>query len=108
MVADVSAVANPSTGVAVYDSYAYQAQSGWLQFGGTSVASPIVAAVYALAGNTASLTYGSYPYSHSTSLYDVTSGNNGSCVLSPAYFCTAGAGYDGPTGLGTPQGTGAF
>jgi subtilase family serine protease len=108
MVADVSAVANPSTGVAVYDSYAYQGQSGWLQFGGTSVASPIVAAVYALAGNMASFTYGSYPYSHRTSLYDVTSGNNGTCVLSPAYFCTAGAGYDGPTGLGTPQGTGAF
>ena len=108
MVADVSAVANPSTGVAVYDSYAYQGQSGWLEFGGTSVASPIVASVYALAGNAGSVNYGSFPYGHTSSLFDVTSGNNGTCLLSPSYFCNAVAGYDGPTGLGTPNGTGGF
>ncbi|GAC1378218.1 MAG: peptidase S8 [Ktedonobacteraceae bacterium] len=105
-VADVSADADPNTGVSVYDSYSYQGQSGWLVFGGTSVASPIIASVYALAGNAASVTYGSYPYSHTSSLNDVTSGSNGSCGGS--YLCTAGPGYDGPTGLGTPNGTGGF
>lgn len=105
-VADVSAVADPNTGVSVYDSYAYQGQSGWLVFGGTSVASPIIASVYALAGNASTVTYGSYPYSHTNGLNDVTSGSNGSCGGS--YLCTAGAGYDGPTGLGTPNGTGGL
>ena len=75
-------------------------------FGGTSVASPIIASVYALAGNAASVNYGSYPYSHAGSLFDVSSGSNGSC--GSIYLCTAKAGYDGPTGLGTPNGTGAF
>jgi subtilase family serine protease len=105
-VADVSAVADPNTGVSVYDSFTYQGQSGWLVFGGTSVASPIIASIYALAGNASTATYGSYPYSHSSSLNDVTSGSNGSCGGS--YLCTAGTGYDGPTGLGTPNGTGGF
>ena len=69
--ADVSAVANPATGVAVYDSFPYQGTSGWMVFGGTSVSAPIVAGVYALAGNASSLSYGSYPYSHSGSLLDL-------------------------------------
>ena len=103
-VADVSAVADPNTGVAVYDSTSYQGLSGWLVFGGTSVASPLVGSVYALAGNGVST--GASLYSHTSSLYDVTSGSNGSCGGS--YLCTAGTGYDGPTGLGTPNGTGAF
>jgi len=105
-IADVSAVADPNTGVSVYDSYSYQGQSGWLVFGGTSVASPIIASVYALAGNAAGVSYGSYPYSHTSSLNDVMSGSNGSC--GGIYLCTAGVGYDGPTGLGTPNGTGGF
>jgi subtilase family serine protease len=105
-VGDVSAVADPNTGVAVYDSYAYQGQSGWLVFGGTSVGAPLVAAVYALAGNATTLTYGSSLYAGAGSLSDVVSGANGTC--SPTYLCTAGPGYDGPTGLGTPAGTGAF
>lgn len=104
-VADVSAVADPATGVSVYDSYSYQGQSGWLVFGGTSVASPIIASVYALAGNAASTTYGSYPYSHANSLNDVTTGATASCGSD---LCTAAAGWDGPTGLGTPAGTGGF
>ncbi len=62
--------------------------------------------MYALAGNAGSVTYGSYPYGHTTALFDVTSGSNGTC--SPSYLCTAGAGYDGPTGLGTPDGTAGF
>ena len=105
-IADVSAVADPNTGVSVYDSYAYQGLKGWLVFGGTSVASPIIASVYALAGNAASVTYGSYPYSHRTSLNDVTSGSNGACGTS--YLCNAKKGYDGPTGLGTPNGVTGF
>jgi subtilase family serine protease len=112
-VADVSAVADPNTGVNVYDSNCNvigqllgQCFKGWGVVGGTSASSPIIASVYALAGNAASVTYGSYPYAHATSLNDVTAGSNGSC--SPAYLCTAGAGYDGPTGLGTPNGTGGF
>jgi len=105
-VADVAAVADPNTGVAVYDSYSYQGASGWLVFGGTSVAAPVIGSVYALAGNAAAVTYGSYPYTHTGSLNDVTSGSNGSCGGS--YLCTGGPGYDGPTGLGTPNSTGAF
>jgi subtilase family serine protease len=112
-VADVSAVADPKTGVAVYDSNCSflgqvlgQCFSGWGVVGGTSASAPIVAGVYALAGNGQSVNYGSAPYANPAALFDVTSGSNGSC--SPAYLCTAGTGYDGPTGLGTPNGTAAF
>ena len=105
-VADVSADADPNTGAAVYDSVRYSGRSGWFQVGGTSLASPLIASVYALAGNGASTSAGSYPYAHTSSLYDVTGGSNGSCGGS--YLCTALAGYDGPTGLGTPVSTAAF
>ena len=105
-VADVSAVANPSTGVAVYDSTPYQGRSGWMVFGGTSVAAPVIGAVYALAGNGSTINDGSYPYGHLSSLFDVTSGSNGSCGSS--YLCTGKTGYDGPTGNGTPNGAAAF
>jgi subtilase family serine protease len=104
-VADVSADADPNTGVSVYDTYSFQGISGWLVFGGTSVASPIVASVYALRGNASSID-GSFPYDNTGSLNDVTSGSNGSCGGSA--LCTVGPGWDGPTGLGTPSGTGAF
>ncbi|HKB29816.1 MAG TPA: S8 family serine peptidase [Streptosporangiaceae bacterium] len=101
---DVSAVADPDTGVAVYDTY--QA-GGWSIYGGTSASSPIIAAAYALAGPPAAGTYPSaYPYAHASALHDVTAGSNGSC--SPAYLCPARTGFDGPTGLGTPDGYTAF
>ncbi|WP_030668826.1 putative Ig domain-containing protein [Streptomyces cellulosae] len=104
MEADVSAVADPATGVAVYDTYG---GSGWAVYGGTSAAAPIIAGVYALAGTPGASDYpAKYPYSHTSNLYDVTSGTNGSC--STSYFCTATTGYDGPTGWGTPNGTTAF
>ena len=103
-VADVSAVADPNTGVAVYQTYG---GSGWTVYGGTSVAAPIIASVYALAGAPgASDLAGQYPYAHTGSLWDVSSGTNGSCAT--AVLCTSGAGWDGPTGLGTPNGTAAF
>jgi hypothetical protein len=101
---DVSAVADPNTGVATYDSYD---GGGWVEVGGTSASSPIIAGVYALAGTPASASYpASFPYLHTSSLNDVTTSGDGSCV--PAYLCTAQAGYDGPTGLGTPAGVAAF
>jgi hypothetical protein len=101
--ADVSAVADPATGVAVYQTYG---ASGWVVYGGTSVSAPIIASVYALAGTPTAGTYpASYPYAHASNLFDVTSGSNGSCG---APICTAGTGWDGPTGLGTPNGTAAF
>jgi subtilase family serine protease len=103
-VADVSAVADPNTGVSVY--WTTKGSGGWAVFGGTSVAAPVIAGVYALAGNNTSVNYGSYPYAHTSSLNDVASGSNGSC--SGSYLCTSGAGYDGPTGLGSPSGAGAF
>ena len=128
-VADVSAVADPKTGAAVYDSYGSSGGANWYVFGGTSVSSPIIASVYALAGNAGSVDYAAkLPYASPGSLFDVTSGNNGKCVTgkpasssntknkttssttttATAYLCTAGLDYDGPTGLGTPNGTGAF
>jgi subtilase family serine protease len=105
-VADVAVDADPNTGAAIYDSVRYQGRSGWFQVGGTSLSSPLIAAVYGLAGNAASTTDGSYPYGHTSSLHDVTSGSNGSCGGS--YLCTGKLGYDGPTGNGTPNGTSAF
>ncbi|MEW2562140.1 S53 family peptidase [Streptomyces griseorubiginosus] len=105
MISDVSAVADPATGVSVYDSYGITA--GWYTFGGTSAAAPIIASVYALAGTPGSSDYpAQYPYKHTSALNDVTSGNNGTCTTS--YFCTARTGYDGPTGWGTPEGVSAF
>jgi hypothetical protein len=104
-VADVSAVADPNTGVWVYDTDG--GDPGWMVFGGTSVASPIVASVYALAGRAgAGDTPASYPYANTTALFDITSGSDGSCANS--YLCTARTGYDGPTGLGTPNDLTAF
>jgi len=103
-VTDVSADADPNTGVAVYNTYQ---SGGWGVWGGTSVASPITASVFALAGTPVTGTYpSSYPYAGTSALNDVTSGSNGTCT--PAYLCTAGPGYDGPTGLGTPAGVTAF
>jgi len=104
--ADVSADADPNTGVAVYDSTPHNGQSGWLVFGGTSVASPIIGAVYGLAGNTSTNNDASYAYSHTSALNDILTGSNGTCTY--YYICNAGPGYDGPTGLGTPIGSGAF
>ncbi|MBV9720019.1 MAG: S53 family peptidase [Candidatus Eremiobacteraeota bacterium] len=99
--ADSSADADPYTGVAVYDTFH---QSGWEVFGGTSVATPITASVFALAGNTATNNPGNL-YAHTSDLNDITVGSNGTCGKP---LCIAGPGWDGPTGLGTPNGIGAF
>ncbi|MGW4486557.1 carboxypeptidase regulatory-like domain-containing protein [Amycolatopsis sp. NPDC004368] len=100
-IADVAAVADLATGVAVY------LHGTWAVAGGTSASSPIVAAAYALAGEPAAGTYpNALPYRAGATFNDVTEGANGTCA--PAYLCTAGPGFDGPTGLGTPRGISAF
>jgi subtilase family serine protease len=105
-IADVAAVADPSTGLAVYDTYGLGAQAGWLVVGGTSASSPFVAGVIGLAGNGSQLTDASSLYAHADGLFDVVGGSNGYC--GGDYLCTGLAGYDAPTGLGTPNGIGAF
>lgn len=105
--ADVSADADPDTGLWIYDSYS---QGGWLIVGGTSLASPLVASLYGLAGNAAgsSVYPASLLYANSSSFYHVTSGNVGSCGN---YLCDATKsidGYNGPSGVGTPGGAGAL
>ncbi|QMU76607.1 peptidase S8 [Streptacidiphilus sp. PB12-B1b] len=102
-VADVSAVADPATGVAVYETYG---ASGWQVYGGTSVASPLIAAVFADAGTPTAAYPAADLYAHPSALNDVTKGKTATC--SPTYLCEAGTGYDGPTGLGTPNGLTAF
>jgi len=103
-VADVSAVADPATGVSVYDTFSYQGQSGWLVFGGTSVSSPLIASVFALSGNTNTAS-SIYAAIGTGALHDPQSGSNGNCGND---LCTAAAGWDGPTGSGSPSGTAAF
>ena len=103
--ADVSAVADPNTGVAVYDSTPNHGSSGWMVFGGTSVSAPIIGSVYALSGITTAYP-NALPYSHTSSLFDVISGSDGTCPT--PQWCTARVGWDGPSGLGTPNGVGAF
>ncbi|HTX60136.1 MAG TPA: peptidase S8 [Verrucomicrobiae bacterium] len=116
---DVSFDADPENGVAVYDSTSYEGYSGWLEFGGTSVASPALSAVFALAGNASSLgTSAAQTFwkDAGTGLNAVTSGNNlaskGKCGSAYAYICTAGTNtdgvYSGPGGWGTPSGTSDF
>jgi hypothetical protein len=104
--ADVSAVADPATGVSV------RYNGNWYQFGGTSASSPIVASVFALAGGPSLGTYpASYLYASPAGFNDVIGGNNDvqwhTCPVG-SYLCNAVAGYDGPTGLGTPNGIAAF
>jgi hypothetical protein len=133
-VADVSADADPYTGVDVYDSTATPSgNKGWTIIGGTSVASPIVASVFALAGGAHGVEYPARTlYENAAAitphLHDVSVGSNGECKrpfgegagtsgcttaeqassCSARRICLAGAGYDGPSGVGTPAGTAAF
>jgi Subtilase family len=104
-IADVSAVA---ANIPIFN----KAYGGWVTVAGTSVSAPLIAGIYGLAGNGATVA-SSRLYSHARSLFDVTKGNNG--LLIPAalacgndYLCAAKKGYDAPTGMGTPDGTGAF
>jgi len=118
-VADVAAVADPQTGVAVYDSYGSSDGNNWFRFGGTSVPTPLIASLFALAGDATKNASYPYPaqwlYLHRGGLFDVTSGYNGNATndcypntTDPYYMCHGVAGYDAPTGLGTPDGISAF
>jgi subtilase family serine protease len=103
--ADVAAV---GANVAVYS----KDFGGWVTVFGTSISAPLIAGVYALAGNAATIKPG-YEYAHARWLYDITTGNNDVVTGTGAqcggdYLCVAKTGYDGPTGLGTPDGTAAF
>jgi hypothetical protein len=109
---DVAAVGDPNTGVWIYDSTPFAGDPvDWQAVGGTSVAAPIIAATYALAGRPRARTFpASYLYlpGRAARLNDVTSGSNGHCEAIRAYLCNATAGWDGPTGWGTPDGVTAF
>ena len=89
----------PRTGVTVYDTY--HGDPGFEVFGGTSVSSPIIASVYALAGNGASIDDAGYAYAHASSLFDITKGSQRHLLAE--LLLPRGPGYDGPTGLGTPE-----
>jgi subtilase family serine protease len=102
VVGDVAYVADPGTGVAVYDTYG---EGGWIVLGGTSVSSPGLAGLYALSGHTSGIP-ASLAYSHTSDFYDITSGSNGSC--SPSWLCNAQEGYDAPSGVGSPNGIGGL
>ena len=104
-ITDVSMVADPASGVAMYDSFG---AAGWVKAGGTSIGAPFIAGLYAIAGNATTVVGSSYAYSHSGALNPVVRGSND--FFCDSYLCQAGPspGYNGPTGLGTPNGTGAF
>lgn len=98
-VVDVAAVADPATGVAV------TVEGQWYSFGGTSAAAPIIASLFGMKNNYGS-SAGAYLWANRGALHDVANGANGRCQTK--IYCTAGSGYDGPTGWGTPAGSGAF
>jgi IPT/TIG domain-containing protein len=123
--ADVAADADPFTGVAVYQG------GNWSTVGGTSLASPIVASVFALAGGSGGVSYSAqtlYGHLGLAGLHDITVGSNGECAkefdfvnltagctseeeeadCGGTLICKAASGYDGPTGVGTPSGVTAF
>jgi len=109
---DISALADPDTGLAVYDTYGLEELGlapGWIVVGGTSLAAPLISGMIALAGNAASLGTAKYVYDHRAGLRDVIGGSNaGFQDCGGDYLCNALKGYDGPTGLGTPKGVSAL
>jgi hypothetical protein len=136
LAADVSADANPYTGFDIYDSYECGAPCkklkgirDWLTIGGTSLSTPLISSLYALAGGSGGVSYPSLTlYGHlgeSADLYDVTEGGNGYCDdggfacgadaewgvtidCEGTTACNAGPGFDGPSGVGTPSSLGLF
>jgi hypothetical protein len=104
--ADISAVADPDTGVAVYDTYGLGPDAGWLVVGGTSAASPLTAGVIALGRHPEKVTGRSLYGRPAGSFFDVVGGSNGYC--GGDYLCTGLLGYDAPSGLGSPNGVKPF
>ncbi len=97
--ADLSADANPSTGLNVYDN------GSWGLVGGTSLSTPLIAAYYAITGVPAATPQ--WAYTDSSQLNDVVTGSTGNCAAGISYICDAGVGYDGPTGVGSISGAAA-
>lgn len=99
-VPDVSYIADPNTGVSVYDSLGYGGQKGWITVGGTSVGAPQWAAIQALTHsvNANALYADAAPATYTSFFRDIVSGTNGFC----GFFCSAATGYDYVTGLGSP------
>jgi len=153
-VADVSADADPYSGLAIFDSDApgelceteysegkvTHTLEHWCTYGGTSLASPIVASVFALAGGADGVAHPAETlYANQRNapgvFHDVTNGSNGRCAsynhktglssctaaeeaaascpskTEPGVYllsCLAAPGYDGPSGVGTPNGVLGF
>ena len=103
---DLAVVADPSTGMAVYDSIISATSGGWTVVGGTSIGAPIVSGIIATGMHPDHYFTAQQLYAHSNSFFDITSGRNGACSI--LYWCTSGLGYDGPTGNGSPNGIQAF
>lgn len=100
-IADVSAVASPNSGAAIYNSTQYSGRWGWWVVGGTSLSSPLYASVIALQNGIPAGSDGSaFPYANASKFRDVVSGSNGGCGT---IACNAAVGFDGPTGLGSPN-----
>jgi hypothetical protein len=127
--ADVSAVADPNTGLDIFDTYDCGTEceghdDGWETVGGTSLSAPFIASMYALAGGGHGLPDPSVTLYGQGSHFDVTEGGNGFCEgeaceganslglgridCEGTTECDAGPGYDGPSGVGTPDGLGLF
>jgi hypothetical protein len=103
--ADVAALADPDDGFPVYDTS--NSNEGLTETGGTDLSAAIVIAMWALAGPTAPASQpAAVLYANANELTDITSGSTGTCT--PTVLCTAGVGWDGPTGLGSPYGLAAF
>ena len=97
-ISDLSADADPGSGLAIYTTYG--GVTGYWVFGGTSLSSPLIAALYTIQGGYNATTLAAqYAWAAGTPYYDVTSGSNGTC--NPSLLCTAAAGWDGPTGRGS-------
>jgi subtilase family serine protease len=150
LAADVSALADPDTGFDVYDSYD---GLDWFTVGGTSLSSPLVASMWALAGGAHGVPYPALTLygnelTHPSTLHDITVGGNAFCagvnpttcatdttnnygappnevlaesplidcsfasdsatLVTANHQCVAAKGYDGPSGVGTPNGLKAF
>ena len=106
--ADVSALGDPDTGLAVYDSFdtADYTDNGWIQIGGTSLSSPLVAGMLVRSGKASLYSSAQRMYQRSASFRDIVSGSNGVCGGDS--LCTAKKGWDGPTGVGAPYSLGSF
>jgi kumamolisin len=105
-VPDVSADANPSTGVWVLDNYPLTGSPCgapcWFIVGGTSVASPLWAGIVNRAGNFYNSSYTELTHLYSDPSSDFNDVTIGSCGPYMGYL--ASVGWDFCTGRGSPRG----